>query len=363
MGKHQAPPELRAGLSPVAAIDWMRVLPWLAAVAAMAAAGAWLARWHALRHGLLDQPGERRSHAVPTPRGGGIGIAMAWVLACAVSAFGGILPVPLALAAVGGAVLVGGAGYVDDHRPLSAWWRLAAHVAAGAALAAGLAAAGAAPWLALLGLAGVPVMVNVWNFMDGIDGLATSQAALAALGFALLSASPGATLAALVLAAACLGFLPFNFPRARIFLGDVGSGALGFALAVLACLLLLQDAPAGGPGQLPAIVLVLSAFLIDAVLTLGWRMVRGERWWTAHVGHAYQRLAARLGSHVPVTLAYGAWTVVAVVLACTSASQNQTARMALAGGCVVAGIVAWRIVHGQRPHQSRKEMPVDDQPE
>src|SRR5690606_19037560 len=249
------------GLSHVAGTDWIRMLPWLAAVAAMAACGAWLARGHALRHGLLDAPGERRSHRVPTPRGGGIGIAMAWVLACAVSAFGGILPVPLALAAVGGAVLVGGAGYVDDHRPLSAWWRLAAHVAAGAALAAGLAAAGAAPWLALLGLAGVPVMVNVWNFMDGIDRLATSQAALAALGFALLATSSAAAVPALVLAAACLGFMPFNFPRARIFLGDVGSGVLGFALAVLACLLLLQGAATDGPALLPVLLLPLSAFL------------------------------------------------------------------------------------------------------
>ena len=325
------------------------MLPWLAAVAAMAACGAWLARGHALRHGLLDAPGERRSHRVPTPRGGGIGIAMAWVLACAVSAFGGILPVPLALAAVGGAVLVGGAGYVDDHRPLSAWWRLAAHVAAGAALAAGLAAAGAAPWLALLGLAGVPVMVNVWNFMDGIDGLATSQAALAALGFALLATSSAAAVPALVLAAACLGFMPFNFPRARIFLGDVGSGVLGFALAVLACLLLLQGAATDGPALLPVLLLPLSAFLIDAALTLGRRIVRREHWWKPHVGHAYQRLAAGLGSHVPATLAYGAWTIAATVLAWATIGQGLAARMAAAGSCGVLGALAWHVITSNWP--------------
>ena len=338
----------------MAGIDWVHALPWLAAMAAMAAAGAWLARWHALRHGLLDQPGERRSHEVPTPRGGGIGIALAWVVACVASGFAGILPGPLAAAAVAGVVLVAGAGYIDDHRPLSPWWRLAAHVVAGGLLAAGLAVAGAAPWLVLLALAGVPVMVNVWNFMDGINGLAASQAALAALGFALLSTSAPAVLPALALAAACLGFLPFNFPRARIFLGDVGSGMLGFALAVLACLLLMQEAPAGGPGLLPAIFLPVSAFLIDAALTLGRRIVRGERWWTAHVGHAYQRLAARLGSHVPVTMAYGTWTMAAVVLAHLANGRGLTATMTAAGGCATVGMLVWRVVHGHKAPTSAR---------
>lgn len=331
----------------MAGIDWVRALPWLAAVAAMAAAGAWLARRHALRHGLLDQPGERRSHEVPTPRGGGIGIALAWTLACIVSALAGIIPGLLAVLVVSGVVLVAGAGYVDDHRPLSPWWRLAAHVLAGVLLAVGLAASGAAPWVAMLALAAVPVMVNVWNFMDGINGLAASQAALAALGFALMSASAPAALLALALVAACLGFLPFNFPRARIFLGDVGSGMLGFALAVLACLLLQEAPPQGGPGLLPLVFLPFSAFLIDAALTLAWRIVRGERWWTPHVDHAYQRLAARSGSHVPVTLAYGAWSTVAMVVAWVSSGQGLLARMAAAGACAVLGAVVWSVVQGQ----------------
>ena len=335
-------------------IDWMRVLPWLAAVAVMSAAGAWLARRHALRHGLLDQPGERRSHELPTPRGGGIGIAVAWAMACIVAGLGGVLPVSLALAAVCGLALVAGAGYIDDHRPLSPWWRLAAHVAAGAVLAVGLGAAGAAPWVALLALAGTPVMVNVWNFMDGIDGLATSQAALAALGFALLAASPQAALPALALVAACLGFLPFNFPRARIFLGDVGSGALGFALTVLAGLLLLQGEATGGPALLPVLFLPLSVFLIDAALTLGGRIVRRERWWMAHVGHAYQRLAAALGSHVPVTVAYGVWTATAVALAFAANAQGPAARMAAAGSCGAIGALAWRIITSNWPPPDRK---------
>lgn len=337
-------------------IPWTLALPLLAAVAAMAAAGAWLARWHALRHGLLDQPGERRSHQVPTPRGGGVGIALAWTLACVVAAVAGMIPGLLALAVVCGVALVAGIGYADDHRPLSPWLRLLAHVVAGAALAAGLAATGAAPWVAMLALAAVPVMVNVWNFMDGIDGLAASQAALAAMGFALLSAPAPAALLGMALAAACVGFLPFNLPRARIFLGDVGSGMLGFALVVLACLQLRQ-APQGELARLPLLFLPLSAFLIDATLTLGWRIVRGERWWTPHVEHAYQRLARRSGSHGPVTLAYGTWTVLAIVVAWVSTGQGLLARMAAAGACAVVGAGIWSVVNGRLAPTSLKEGP------
>lgn len=311
------------------------------AAAVIAAAGAWLARHHALRYGLLDQPGERRSHGVPTPRGGGVGIVVAWVFGCAALGLAGRLPAPLALAAVVGTLLVGGAGYADDHRPLSPWLRLAAHVAAGLAVAVGLLGAGAAPWLALLALAGVPVMVNVWNFMDGIDGLAASQAALAALGFALLTHGQQVAIPALLLVAACLGFLPFNFPRARIFLGDVGSGTLGFALALLAMLLLLEAGEGAVQGLLPLVFLPVSAFLIDASLTLAWRMVRREKWWTAHVEHAYQRLAARIGSHGPVTLAYGIWSAGALCLAVLMAGSGFTFKLAVAGSCIAAGTLAW----------------------
>ena len=340
----------------MAGIDWMLALPMLAAVLGLAAAGAWWARRHALWRGLLDQPGERRSHRVATPRGGGIGIAVAWALACVALWSGGSLPGPIALAAATGVVLVGGAGYADDHRPLSAWWRLAAHLAAGVVLAAGLAATGAEAWLVVLTLASVPVLVNVWNFMDGIDGLATSQATLAALGFAMLAKDPGTALVALALSAACLGFLPFNFPRARIFLGDVGSGVLGFALAALAGLLLLPGGERSGPGLLPVLFLPLSAFLVDASLTLGRRIVQREQWWQAHVGHAYQQAAARCGSHVPVTLAFGAWTALAVVVGEAAAGHGIATRMAAAGGCLMIGTLAWRVIAVNRPYR-KKERP------
>jgi UDP-N-acetylmuramyl pentapeptide phosphotransferase/UDP-N-acetylglucosamine-1-phosphate transferase len=340
----------------MAGIDWLRALPWLAVVAALAATGAWLAGSHARRHGLLDLPGERRSHAEPTPRGGGIGIVVAWALACGMLGILGTVPGALALAALVGTLLVGGAGYADDHRPLSPWWRLATHIGAGAVLAAALGGSGAAPWLVVLAFAGVPVLVNVWNFMDGINGLAASQAALCALGFALLSGTPATGLPAMVLLAACLGFLPFNFPRARIFLGDVGSGVLGFALAWLAGVLLLAKGEGAGRDLLPLLFLLLSAFLVDASLTLLGRIVRREQWWSAHVWHAYQRMAARVGSHVPVTLAYAGWTAAAVFLATTAERQGFATKLALAGGCAAVGTLVWRVATGAQPRH-QKERP------
>jgi UDP-N-acetylmuramyl pentapeptide phosphotransferase/UDP-N-acetylglucosamine-1-phosphate transferase len=151
------------------------------------------------------------------------------------------------------------------------------------------------------------VLTNVWNFMDGIDGLAASQAVLVATGLVLWLAGPWAALA-LALMAACLGFLPFNFPRARIFLGDVGSGAIGFAIAALAMVLLSQRGPMAAWLMLP-----LAPFLTDASLTLLRRILRRERWWTPHTQHAYQVCARRHG-HVKVTLAYTAMAGAGIML-------------------------------------------------
>ena len=136
-----------------------------------------------------------------------------------------------------------------------------------------------------------------------------SQAALAAAGYAMYAGAGAMCWIALGLAAACAGFLPFNLPRARIFLGDVGSGALGFA----------SGGRAGRrcrtrPRRLACPAVATVAFLIDATLTLAARMLRGERWWQPHVQHAYQHWARRSGQHVVVTMAYAGWTLAAVAI-------------------------------------------------
>jgi len=281
---------------------------WLGVLTAAAAAGTWLARRYALRTNLLDQPGERRSHSAATPRGGGIAIVGVLVAAALYLMLRQPAMDAMWFAFLPGLLIVAGIGWWDDHRPLSPWLRLAVQAVAALALAGG-AGWQSGQWLpALLAFGAAMVLVNVWNFMDGINGLAASQAALAAVAYAGLLAGSGYWLA-LALLAGCLGFLPFNFPKARIFLGDVGSGALGYALAAL-----LTAAFLGLPAaSAPLLLLPLCAFLVDAGFTLLGRMLRGEPWWTPHVGHLYQMAARRFG-HGAVTVIYMAFGVAAVLL-------------------------------------------------
>ncbi len=308
-------------------------------------AGARVARWHALRLNLLDQPGERRSHAVPTPRGGGVGIVASWLLAWAWVGLRTPVPPAIVAAAIGGMGLVAGVGWIDDHRPFSAWIRLLAHLVAGAGVGAALLVAGATPLVAASAFLAVAVLVNVWNFMDGIDGIAASQAALAALAWALLDEAGPVTVVALALVAGCCGFLPMNLPRARIFLGDVGSGALGFALAML--LALQMERSAATPLYWLVLVLPLTAFLVDASLTLVRRMVLGHRWWTPHVSHAYQQLAAWQGRHWPVTLAYAAWTGCTCLVAWLVPPGEAPFTIGAFIGCCGAGAMAWWAATGR----------------
>ena len=281
---------------------------WLILHFAIALVGTWLARGYALRRQLVDLPGERRSHTVPTPRGGGVAIVLALLVAVSALAWRQPQQIVLLAAFALGLLMIAGIGLLDDHRPLSAWLRLGVQALAAGALGLGVAATWGDLRLALIAFVAVMVLTNVWNFMDGINGLAATQAALAAAALAIVAGGTWALLG-LALGAACLGFLPWNFPRARIFLGDVGSGALGFSLAAL-FVAALASAPTVGW----ALLLPLSAFLVDASLTLGRRILRGERWWTAHAQHAYQVWAAAAGTHTPVTLVYAGWTAIACLL-------------------------------------------------
>ena len=321
-------------------------LIWCALFAAIAAAGTWAARVYALRRRLLDQPGERRSHATATPRGGGIAISIAMLVAIIAMTVRQPGEVVLLVCAGFGLLLVAGIGWLDDHRPLSPWSRLAVHVVASGWLMTGFYLSGRSPEVSIAVFMLSLSLVNIWNFMDGIDGLASTQAILAASAFSWLSWLAGAAVAVhlgLAFIAAVFGFLPFNFPKARIFLGDVGSGTLGFMLALLAGCALDGLRPVAWP----LLLLPLGAFLLDAGLTLTTRMLRGERWWTAHVEHAYQRWARRTGSHVRVTMCYAVWTL-----------SGCTAMVWLSGGdgsgivmsavlWVVSGCALWLWLRGQ----------------
>jgi UDP-N-acetylmuramyl pentapeptide phosphotransferase/UDP-N-acetylglucosamine-1-phosphate transferase len=157
-----------------------------------------------------------------------------------------------------------------------------------------------------------------------------------ALGCALFAGNTTVAWVALALAAACAGFLPFNLPPARIFLGDVGSGALGYLLAALAAFALARD-----PWKGSLLLLPLSAFLTDATLTLGRRVLRGERWWLPHTQHAYQQWMRRQGSHGRVSAAYAAWTALMLVNAKLASSSGSTGKMLALAACYLAGATTW----------------------
>lgn len=320
------------------------LVSWFGVALATSAGGTWLARRYALRHHLLDAPGERRAHSVPTPRGGGIGIVVALLLA-GVFLLHSVDDRPAWGATLAGFALVAAIGAWDDHRPLSPWVRLAVQGVAAALLAwatwrwtgAGLPASIA--FVLAVGL------TNVWNFMDGIDGIASTQALLVGLAVA-LAATGVAMWWAWALVAATLGFLPFNFPKARIFLGDVGSGALGFALAAL-----LVQGLVAAPGVHPLLwALPPSAFLIDASLTLAGRVLRGESWWRPHALHAYQRWARLRGSHVGVTVAYATWTAcaLAVMFTFSNATVPQGRVLVVVSAWYIAGAGIWWVLQ-KRP--------------
>ncbi|MCS4232840.1 UDP-N-acetylmuramyl pentapeptide phosphotransferase/UDP-N-acetylglucosamine-1-phosphate transferase [Stenotrophomonas maltophilia] len=308
--------------------------PWmvLLVLALLSAGLTWLARRYALRRQLLDHPGERRSHRVATPRGGGIAIVVTVLAGTAAGAFLYPAAAPQLAVFAAGLVMVAGIGWWDDHRPLPAVRRLLVHMLA-SALLAGLAwqATGNALQALLLFLVAT-ALVNLWNFMDGINGIASGYALVGALSLAVVMPMPFA-LIAVVVAAGCLGFLPFNFPRARIFMGDVGSGALGYLMAALA-----------GLGSVVtdihwlALLVPLSAFIVDAGFTLSSRMLTGQRWMEPHTQHVYQRAVKAGSSHTRVTGVYILLGLVgaAVLAALVPLPPLQQAGVAVAWGALLA---------------------------
>jgi Fuc2NAc and GlcNAc transferase len=265
------------------------------------AAGAlltWAALKHALAQGMLDVPNDRSSHVQATPRGGGVAIAIICLVGALMTAAAGQVAWGIALILVGAGAVVAAIGYLDDRRGMSRRVRFLLHVLASAASV--LIIVGASHWALLVAaVLAVSWAINLFNFMDGIDGLAGSQALFVAGASAVLAwlgdRTDAAVLPALT-AGACCGFLVWNRPPARIFMGDVGSGFLGLWLAALALLLSQQ-----GVVSIWTSTILGSAFIADATTTLVRRALSGRRWYEAHRSHAYQNLARRWSSHARVT--------------------------------------------------------------
>lgn len=274
----------------------------------------WALRQYALNRSLVDIPNARSSHSVPTPRGGGVAIVLAFILALPVLVLAEVLPWPQFCAIAGAGFWVATVGFLDDHGHIAARWRLLAHFAA--AIWALFWLGGVPPFVVfgihvdlawagpLLAAVYLVWLLNLYNFMDGIDGIAGVEAISVCLGGAFLYWYLGfaeyATVP-LLLAAAVAGFLFWNFPPARIFMGDAGSGFLGVSLGLLS----LQAAWVK-PQLLWSWLILLGVFIVDATWTLICRMLRGERVYEAHRSHAYQFASRRYGQHLPVTLAVAA---------------------------------------------------------
>ena len=301
---------------------------------------------HMRRLAAIDEVSERSSHRVPTPRGGGVAVALGLFAGILFLILAGILldgALPGAGNADGGAdtpnllplavaaALFGLIGLAEDVGGVPPLRRFALQLVAGmavasvvllwAALDAGSMAL-TAVLLALLGPVWLTAFVNAFNFMDGINGISAAQTVLGGAAFAVVGALhdlPALAAGGAIAAGAALGFAPFNFPRARLFLGDVGSYCLGAALAVLA----LQAAVAGVPPE--AAVAPLLLYLADTGTTLLRRIRQGERWYLPHRTHVYQRLTDVGWTHTRVTLTVGA------LIAAVSALGLTAPRAPLAG--------------------------------
>lgn len=259
---------------------------------------------------LMDVPNERSSHSAPTPRGGGVAIVVSFLLGVLLSWYLGLLGGMQVLGFLGAGGLVALVGFIDDHQHIPARWRLLGHFAASAALLWALGGLPALPFAGTnwnLGLLGnllalfyLVWLLNLYNFMDGIDAIASLEAVTVCMG-ALLCCWLAGELAVgwlpLLLSAATLGFLLWNYPPAKIFMGDAGSGFLGLVLGGLS----LQAAWVA-PQLFWCWLILLGVFVVDATWTLLQRLLRGERLYEAHRSHGYQRAARLLGAHRGVSL-------------------------------------------------------------
>ncbi|PNB73585.1 glycosyl transferase [Pseudomonas sp. GW456-E7] len=298
----------------------------LALVVGVSFLGTGALRKYALARSLIDIPNARSSHSVPTPRGGGVAIVLSFLIALPVLAWTDAVAWPMALALLGAGGWIAIIGFLDDHGHIAARWRLLAHFAG--AIWALIWIGGMAPinlfgyefslgWFGyVIGAFYLVWMLNLYNFMDGIDGLASVEAICACVGACLVYWIAGQTslaIAPLVLAMAVSGFLAWNFPPAKIFMGDAGSGFLGIVLAVMSLYAAWTN-----PLFLWAWLILLGVFIVDATFTLIRRLLRGDKVYEAHRSHGYQYASRQYGSHRAVTLTIAAinllWLVPVAIL-------------------------------------------------
>jgi len=270
-------------------------------------------RAYALKKNIIDNPNERSSHSIPTPRGGGVAVVCSYLLALAVLIYSQQLEVHTGLTLIIAGFIIALLGFLDDHGHINSMLRLAVHflVAIGVVFSLvgfnevtilnGFELGFFANIIAVLFLVW---LLNLYNFMDGINGIASVEAITTAVSMALLYLLLHTSLNSdiLWLLAACVfGFLLWNFPKAKIFMGDACSGFLGLTLGILALIALKENL-----ALFCAWIICLGVFVVDATYTLIKRVLSGYKMYDAHRSHSYQILSRRWGNHTPVTLAVAA---------------------------------------------------------
>ena len=318
-----------------------------------------LIRSEASRRKFLDVPNERSSHTIPVPRGGGAGVML--VFALALLSARATMPWPLAFGPVLlGGLLVAAAGFVDDRASLSAHARLLIHLLAATSVAFFASTGTTAGWPQFLWLVWwvfwTVAAINVVNFIDGIDGMIALQAVIYGAYVAALAPQDGfAMLYGVAMAGCAFGFLLWNWAPARIFLGDVGSGGIGFFIAVGGLLLLKETATSVVIAFLP-----LGPIFLDAGVTLLRRWRRGERLTLAHRAHLYQRLARRWG-HAPVTMLYGASAAAGAIVGSSASGWIDPLVGGYFGALVLLGTLLDRgffFREERRPHARHYQSPA-----
>lgn len=309
---------------------------------------------------LLDIPNERSSHSSPTPRGGGLAIAVTALGGIILAAMWRWIDWDLAMALAGGGTMIAAVGWIDDHKDLPALVRFAVQfLSAGWAMfwLGGLPALTVGSSQLTLGVAGIPLgvigivwAINLYNFVDGIDGLAAGEAVTTGIigGLILLAMGHyGLAMVSLLIAAANAGFLPLNWAPAKLFMGDVGSGMLGYLFAVLAI-------ASENAGAVPLLiwVLLLGAFVFDATVTLCRRIAHGERWYHAHHSHAYQRMVQAGRSHAQVSSMILVINIVLAVLAIVAWLRPTFFLVAIGAGALLLSII-YMSVERIRPMHAR----------
>jgi UDP-N-acetylmuramyl pentapeptide phosphotransferase/UDP-N-acetylglucosamine-1-phosphate transferase len=313
---------------------------------------------------VLDQPNKRSNHVAPTPRGGGV--AILFVIVAAMLWIGRNNSDPLMWVAPLVAVLVGVVSLVDDVRGLSAGLRFGTHIAGALVLIWGLGFTRSGgpiavlaqqlqlpfPLILLLMVFWIVGYTNAFNFMDGINGIAGTQAGVGA--FAMVAVAGVGTgrwdsapvLVSLAVSGAALGFLPHNFPKARMFMGDVGSAPLGMLLSFLVLWICSEHSFK----LLIPLAMIHANFILDTSVTLLRRIARGDRWLDSHREHFYQRLVRAGLSHSAVTSWEGFLLVITSILSVLVARSSTTGQL----GALVTVILIWGVFFSIAEYMFRK---------